>query len=325
LSTAGFPGATDLAGTLSYTRQTVRADAAGATLPAEGRSTSGRTIEQISAASRQFFAWLARKLTFWTVVPIVGLVGFVYLYAYTDSLYQSSAVVSLQNSSSSTTSLSSLMGSSLFGSTGSTTQSGAVVAYIQSPDIMKVLDKRFNLRKLYSSPDHSPFWRLDPDASDEDFLSFYQQMVTVSQDSTTFLITVNVLDYDAKRAKTICDAVIAASQKFVNGMSAVMSNATLKYAKDQLAIATKAVETAQPYERSVAEMELTAAQQGLVSAQSLANQQQSFLVTVDAPNLPTDTTDPDRLVDEALILLGASAFYMIAHLLLANVRDHRRV
>jgi capsule polysaccharide export protein KpsE/RkpR len=71
-------------------------------------------------------------------------------------------------------------------------------------------------------------------------------------------------------------------------------------------------------------MELTAAQQGLVSAQSLANQQQSFLITVDAPNLPTDTTDPDRLVDEALILLGASVLFMIGHLLLANVRDHRR-
>ena len=31
-----------------------------------------------------------------------------------------------------------------------------------------------------------------------------------------------------------------------------------------------------------------------------------------------------RLVDEAMILLAASALYMIAHLLLANVRDHRR-
>lgn len=311
-----------MASTLSSSPQPVRADAAGATLPVGGRS--GGAIAQASLAGRQFFSWLREKLTFWTVVPIVGLVGFVYLYAYTDSLYESTAVLSLQNSSSTSSSLGSLVGSSLFGSTGSSTQSGAVVSYIQSPDILKVLDKQFNLRKLYSAPDHSPFWRLDPDASDEDFLAFYQQMVTVSQDSTTFLITINVLDFDAKRAQKISSAVVAASQKFVNGMSAVMSDATLKYAKDQLAIATKAVETAQPFERSVAEMELTAAQQGLVSAQSLADQQQSFLITVNAPNLPTDTTDPDRLVDEALILLGAAVIYMIAHLLLANVRDHRR-
>jgi len=310
-----------LASTTSSEKTVFRADAAVAGTTAPPVSSVG----QLSVGVRQLFNWLARKLTFWTVVPIVGIVGFVYLYAYSDSLYQSSAVVALQNSTATASSLSTLVsGSSLFGASGSTTQSGAVVAYIESLDLLKILDKKFHLRQLYSSPQHSPFWRLDADASNEDFLTFYQQMVTVSQDSTTLLITVNVLDYDANRAQQICNAIIAASQQFVNSMSAVMSNATIKYAKNQLQIATKAVETAQPYERSVAEMELTAAQQGLVSAQSLANQQQSFLITVDAANLPTDETVPDRLVDEAMILIAASMLYMIAHLLLANVRDHRR-
>ena len=311
-----------MASTANSEKAIFRSDAAVAGTAAPG----ARTVGQLSAGVRQLFGWLARKLTFWTVVPIVGIVGFIYLYAYSDSLYQSTAVVALQNSSTTSSSLSTLMsGSSLFGSTGSTTQSGAVVAYIQSLDLLKILDKKFHLRQLYSSSKHSPFWRLDADASNEDFLTFYQQMVTVSQDSTTLLITVNVMDYDANRGQQICNAIITASQQFVNSMSAVMSNATLKYAKTQLQLATKAVETAQPFERSVAEMELTAAQQGLVSAQSLANQQQSFLITVDAANLPTDETVPDRLVDEALILLAASALYMIAHLLLANVRDHQDV
>jgi capsule polysaccharide export protein KpsE/RkpR len=310
-----------LASTTKSTKSLFRTDAAAA--PAVAAPATG-TIGHVSAGVRELFNWLARKLTFWTVVPILGIVGFVYYYAYTDSLYESTAIIALQNSASSSTSLSTLVGSSLFGSSGSSTQSGAVVAYVQSLDLLKLLDKQFHLRALYSSPRHSPFWRLDADASNEDFLTFYQQMVTVSQDTTTLLITINVMDYDAKRAQQIANAIILASQKFVNSMSAVMSNATLKYARDQLKLATKAVETAQPYERSVAEMELTAAQQGLVSAQSLANQQQSFLITVDAANLPNDETVPDRLVDEAMLLLAASALYMIAHLLLANVRDHQR-
>jgi capsule polysaccharide export protein KpsE/RkpR len=312
-----------LPGILNTSSGALPANAVDAALPVASRGSSGSGVGQMSHGARQFLGWLGRRFTFWTVVPIIGLVGLVYLYGYTDSLYQSSAVVTLQNNSSTTTSLSTVVGSGLFGSTGGTTQSGAVIAYIQSPDLMKVLEKKFHLRQIYSTPKHSPFWRLDADASDEDFLSFYQQMVTVTQDSTTFLITVNVLDYDAQRARTICDFVVEQSQKFVNGMSAVMANATLKYAKDQLKTAMNWVETAQPYERPVAEMELTAAQQGLVSAEGLANQQQTFLITVDAANLPTDTTDPDRLVDEAMILLGASLIFMIAHLLLANVRDHR--
>jgi len=311
-----------LPSTLNTSPGTLRTNAVEAALPVTGRPAPA--VGEMAHGARQFLGWLGRRFTFWTVVPIIGLVGFVYLYVFTDSLYQSSAVVDLQNSSSSSSSLSTIMGSSLFGSTAGNTQSGAVVAYIQSPDILKLLEKQFHLRKLYSAPKHSPFWRLDTDASDEDFLSFYQEMVTVNQDSTTLLITVNVLDYDAQRAQTICKAVIKASQDFVNGMNAVMSTATLKYAKDQLTAAIKAVETAQPYERPVAELELSAAQQGLVTAQSLANQQQSFLITVDAPNLPTDTTDPDRLVDEAIILIASSVIFMIAQLLLANVRDHRR-
>lgn len=310
-----------MASTSNSTKAILRTDAA----VAPAANTSGaQSMGQLSAGVRQLFDWLARKLTFWTVVPIVGLVGFVYLYAYSDSLYQSTAVVALQNSNNTQASLSTLMSSSLFGSSGSTTQSGAVVAYIQSLDLLKKLDRPFHLRELYSSSEHSPFWRLNPKATNEDFLTFYQQMVTVTQDSTTLLISINVLDYDAKRAQQICNAVITASQQFVNSMAAVMSNATLKYAQNQLQIATKHVETAQPIERSVAEMELTAAQQGLVSAQSLANQQQAFLITVDGANLPTDVTVPDRLVDEAMMILGASLLYMIAHLLLSNVRDHRR-
>ena len=81
--------------------------------------------------AREFLGWLGRRFTFWTVVPIIGLVGFVYLYGYTDLLYQSSAVVTLQNNSSTTTSLSTVVGSSLFGSTAGTTQSGAVLAFIE--------------------------------------------------------------------------------------------------------------------------------------------------------------------------------------------------
>jgi capsule polysaccharide export protein KpsE/RkpR len=289
----------------------------------DGARESG-ALRKLASGVRRTADWLSELTSFWTVVPVAGLIGFVYLYGFTDSLYQSTSIVDLQNSSSASSSLSSLASSSLLGSAAGSSENGAVVQYIQSPDILKLLDKQFHLKDIYSSKDHSLFWRMDKDASDEDFLSFYQQMVTVSQDSTTLLITVNVLDYDAKRAQAICNAIVQLSQKFVINMTVQMQVATLKYAQTQLKDATKAVETAQPYERPIAEMELTAAQQALVAAQGLANQQQSFLIAVQVPNTPTDTGDPDRLVAEASILLACAGLYLIAHLLLANIRDHRR-
>jgi capsule polysaccharide export protein KpsE/RkpR len=147
--------------------------------------------------------------------------------------------------------------------------------------------------------------------------------VTVTQDQTTGLITIDVLDYDSPRAHAINQAILQAAQDFVNNMSSDMRVATIKYARDQLVSATKAVETAQPYERSVAEAELSAAQQAMAAAQGLANQQQVFLIRVSDPTAPTDTSTPDRILDEAAILLAASVLYMIGHLLISNVRDHR--
>jgi capsule polysaccharide export protein KpsE/RkpR len=279
-------------------------------------------VKNFAAQWKAAIDWLAQKMSFWTVVPLIGLIGFVYLTLFADSLYDSQAIFNLQNASSMSSTLGSLS-SSLLGSSGSSNESGAVVAYIQSPEMLHLLDKKFHLRQSYSSTSHNPFWRLAANASDTDFLAFYQGMVTVTPDQTTGLITIDVLDYDSRRAHDISEAILAAAQAFVNDMSSSIRVATIKYAKDQLVAATKAVETAQPYERSVAEAELSAAQQAMAAAQGLANQQQAFLIRISDPTTPTDPTVPDRLLDEAAILLATAVLYMIAHLLLANVKDHR--
>lgn len=262
-------------------------------------------------------------LTFWNVVPIIGLAGFVYFYGFADSFYESIAIVNLQNSSSS--SISSMVGSSLLGSAGGSTESGEVMAYIQSPEMLRILDKKFHLRSIYSSPSHSLFWRLAPDASDEDFLAYYQQMVTVTQDPTTLLITINVLDWDAKRSQAINKAVLVAATDFVTMLTQTMQKATIKYATDQLNFAWNAVETAQPIDRPVAEAELSSAETAMASAESMASQQVVFLIPVSNATLPTDTAVPDALLDEAGVLLVASVFFMILHLLASNVRDHRKI
>jgi capsule polysaccharide export protein KpsE/RkpR len=280
--------------------------------------------EATTSQVRGFLDSLWNGFSFWTVVPLAGIFGFVYLFLFADNFYDSQSIISLQNASS-MASLSSVAGGLFGGSTSSTNQSGALIAYIQSHEMLSILDKKFHLRQVYSAPGRNPFWRLASDASDEDFLTFYQGMVTVSQDSTTGLITIDVLDYNADRAQKMQKVILASSEKFINDMSAQMRTATVQYAQDQFAAAMRAVETAQPYQQAVAEAELSAAQQGMASASGIANQQQTFLVPVSNPVVPTDTAFPDRLVDEAAVLLAAAVFYMIGYLLLSNVRDHRRV
>jgi capsule polysaccharide export protein KpsE/RkpR len=282
--------------------------------------------EGATSQVRGIIDWLWSGFSFWTVVPLIGIFGFVYLYMFANDFYDSQSIITLQSGSSMASSLGSL-GSSIFGgsSGSSSSQTGALIAYIQSHEMLNILDKKFHLRQVYSAPGRNPFWRLASDASDADFLTFYQGMVTVTQDQTSGLITIDVLDYDANRALAMQKLILSASSDFINNMSADMRAATVKYAQDQFAAAMKAVETAQPYQQPVAEAELSAAQQGMASASGIANQQQTFLVPVSNPVAPTDTAYPDRLVDEAALLLAAAVFYMIGFLLLSNVRDHRRV
>jgi capsule polysaccharide export protein KpsE/RkpR len=295
-----------------------------AVAPVAGSRESSGWLGAARKPAGELIPWLAMILSFWNVVPIIGLIGFVYLYGFADSFYQSQSIINLQ-SASSTSSLSSLTGSILGGSSGGSPVNGELMAYISSPDMLKVLDKQFHLRELYSSTSHSPFWRLAPGASDEDFLNFYQQMVTVTQDSTTNLITISVLDYDARRAQQMNRAVMVESERFVNALTKMMEDATVKFAKQQLSDAMNAVETAQPDERPVAEDELSSAQTAMATAEGVASQQAVFLIPIAAANLPTDTAVPDALVDEAGLILAASIVYMILYLMASNVTDHRKI
>ena len=210
-----------------------------------------------------------------------------------------------------------ILGSSVGGS-----QVQQLYDYIISPDMLKLLDKKYQLRKLYSAPQRNPFWRLWWTTSDESFLSFYQNMIDVLPDTTNGLITVDVLDYDSHRAQALATDIMLESQRFINWQSAVMQAQTMKFAQTELENAVKAVAAAKiPYEREVAELRLSAAQQGLATATGIANQQQVFVIPVSRPTYPTYTTRPQRLLDIAGIALMVAVGYAVMFLMWANVRD----
>jgi capsule polysaccharide export protein KpsE/RkpR len=160
--------------------------------------------------------------------------------------------------------------------------------------------------------------------SDDAFLQFYQNMIDVQPDTTDSLITIDVMDYSAERAHGIAQEIVAQSQRFMNSQSELMATQTMKFAQDELAKSVKAVEAAKiPYEQSIAEMRLSAAQQALATAAGLANQQQVFIIPVATPSYATNTTRPERLLDIAGIALVTAIAYAVGFLMWANVRDHR--
>lgn len=301
----------------SYRAPTIPVRQSREVVRAPGAGDVGRRIWQ---QFRSTWAQIVSKMSFWTVMVATVCLSSIYYFAFAELLYDSSTVLSVQNKSSST--VSGLGG--LLGSAAGSSQVEQLYQYIISYDMLKVLDQKYHLRKIYSSEDRNPFWRLWWPSSDEAFLKFYQNMIEVQPDTTDSLLTVDVLDYDKTRAHGMAADILAQSQKFMNSQSAIMQAQTMKFAQDELGNAVKAVQAAKlPYEQSVAETRLTAAEQALATAAGMANAQQTFIIPVATPTYPTVTTRPQRLLDIAGITLVMALAYSVGFLMWANVRDHR--
>ncbi len=271
-------------------------------------------------------AWreIAGRISFWTVVGAAAVLSTIYYFVFAEPLYDSQTMVSVQNKSSIATGASSVLGGVLGTSAGGT-QTEQVYQYIISMDMLKALDKEFHLRGLYASSQRNPFWRLWWPARDDSFLAFYQDMIAIEPDTTNSIITIDVLDYDARRSQAIAQKIVAQSQQFLNHQTAIMQTATMKFAQNELQNAVKAVQAAKlPYEQQVAEIRLSSAQQALATAVGLANQQQMFIVPIAVPALPTDATHPEKLLDISGIIVITAISYAVGFLMWANVRDHRK-
>lgn len=264
------------------------------------------------------------RVSFWTVVGAAALLTSTYYFVFAESLYDSQSIISIQNKSSASAGVGSILGSAL-GSSGTASEAEEVYEYIYSMEMLKTLDKSFHLRDTYASSDRNPFWRLWWPSVDEDFLWFYQFMVEIDNESDLGIMKIDVLDYDRKRSRAIGDMIVAQSEKFINQINTTMQIQTMKFARTELENSVKAVQAAKdPQEQAVAEMRLSSAQQALAAAEGSANQQQVFIVPISAPSLPTETTSPERLFDILTITFITALVYAVGFLMWSNVRDHRK-
>lgn len=292
--------------------------------PSSGLAGAWGVTGQIWSSLKETWARIARRISFWTVIAAAAALSTVYYFAFAESLYDSQAIISIQNKSSTQAGVSSILGSTL-GSSGTSAQSQQIYEYIYSMDMLRILDSKFHLRDVYASSERNPFWKLWFPKTDEDFLWFYQHMVQLDSQSDVGIMTIDVLDYDRDRAHAISTTITQLAEKFINDINAKMQSQTMKYAHTELSNAVKAVQAAKnPQEQAVAEMRLTAAQQALASAEGAANQQQVFIVPISVPSMPTETTEPQRIFNIITITFITGLIYAVGFLMWSNVRDHRK-
>lgn len=94
-----------------------------------------------------------------------------------------------------------------------------VTNYIVSRAMLETLEKRVDLRALYSSKESDLIARLPSDASYEEFLDYWKWMVATSTSPSSGIVTVKVKAFSAEDAQKILKAIIGASEKVINDLN----------------------------------------------------------------------------------------------------------
>lgn len=177
----------------------------------------------------------ARKLVLPALVLVPSLIYAAYSVVATDR-YASSTSFVVRSSGAAQGGggelLESITGSVSSGSTKS--DSYIVRNFILSPDLVRLVDQRFDLTRLYGDPAVDWFQRLAQDATFEEKVDYWQKRVKASYDHTTGIIDLEVQAYDPETAAELTRTLMGHILDLVNNLSATARASTYDIAKDEL-------------------------------------------------------------------------------------------
>lgn len=107
--------------------------------------------------------------------------------------------------------------------------------YINSPDMLAVLDKQLNFRQAFSQSGLDFLHHLSPDETTEKFLRYYRERLSVTYDDKAGLLAIRTQGFTPDFALNFNKAVLKESERFINELSH-------RIARDQLTFAEKEME-----------------------------------------------------------------------------------
>jgi capsular polysaccharide transport system permease protein len=116
--------------------------------------------------------------------------------------------------------------------------------YIRSRAIIDDLSKKLDLRKIFQRPE-ADFWaRLPQNASVEQFTDYWKAMVSTFVDGPSGIVTVDAKAFRPDDALSLSQAIIDASEKLANEVSARSRNDAMKRAEEEVRQSEERVQTA---------------------------------------------------------------------------------
>lgn len=119
-----------------------------------------------------------------------------------------------------------------------------VVKYILGRSIVETLDKKLNLRAMFSRPDIDYFSRLDADDPIETIEKYWKKRVDASVDIMSGIISVSIRAFTPEDSLVIANNVIELSEALVNEMTTRSRRDALAQARTELARAEEQLKSA---------------------------------------------------------------------------------
>ena len=166
------------------------------------------------------------------LLPLAAVI--LYLATFANDQYASTAGFTVRSQESGgATEL--LGGLTQFAGGNTASDSDILYAFIQSQEMVAVLDQRLNLADHYAQPWPGDWaFALWPDATLEDLVWYWQRVLGVSYDSGTGLIEVQVVALDADMAQAITREIVRESQDRINALNTQAREDAMGYARADL-------------------------------------------------------------------------------------------
>lgn len=192
------------------------------------------------AGWKRIHTWVLSSFVLFFLLPAVSVAAYMFLIAEDQYVSEVSFVVRDEESPN----LGLLAGFGLSSVGNTTTDAQILYKYLRSPNFVSRLMREIDLRAIYTKPGFDPMFALHEDASLEDLVKYWRRMVTISVDSATGMIEIEVRAFSPGDAKRVAQGIHQAAGRLVNAISDEARDNSLRYAQRDLAQTEEQLSTA---------------------------------------------------------------------------------
>lgn len=128
---------------------------------------------------------------------------------------------------------------------GGTSDADILYEFIRSQAMVATIDAQLDLRKLYTAHHQiDPLLTFDPEGTIEDLTAYWRRMVRIYYDTSTGLMELRVLAFDAEEARSIAVAIFDESARMINNLSSIAREDATRYAREDLELAIEKLKSA---------------------------------------------------------------------------------